>query len=342
MAGRSGRTGFHVSMPMLWPMLTGLRAMGADVESIVKSASLSLQKLQDPDTRVPYEVGIVLAFRAALATGDEALGLHLAEHYRPGVFGVLDYLAHSSRTLGEAIGQLRRYNRLLQDAVETGLEVRDDLVMLFNHPLGDVQLPPGISENTIANLIVIGRELTGVDLIPVEVQFRHSAPSYVSEHERIFRAPIRFNAERDGLVLPLAYLDLPLPNADAGLCAILDRHAKQLLDQLPRVARFSQRVREIVAVELKEGHPTAESIARKLEMSERTLRRRLQDESTTYEQLVDTLRRGLAERYLAQSHLNIEEVGLMLGYSEARAFRRAFRRWNNVSPATYRKRQRPG
>jgi len=324
---------------MIWPMLAGLRALKADVESIVSRAGLSLETLQDPDTRIPFETSVNLAFQAALATRDEALGLHLAELYRPGSFGVLDYLAHSSRTLGEAIGYLCRYNRLLQDAVESVLELSEGKALLYNHLLGDVFLPPGIVENTIANHIVIGRELTGVTLVPLAVEFRHSAPTYVSEYERIFKAPIRFGAERDGLVLPVEYLGLPLKNADPGLCSILERHAAQLLEQLPRTSRFSHRVQELVARELKDGAPRAESIAHKLELSERTLRRRLHDEGTTYESLVDSLRRGLAERYLERSDLSIEQVAFLLGYSDAGAFRRAFRRWNRISPALYRKRQ---
>lgn len=321
---------------MLWPMLAALRAMGADVEGIVARSGQSLEALQNPDIRFPFEVGIQLAFEAAKTLGDEALGLHLAEKYQPGSFGVLDYLAHSSRSLGDAITRLCRYNRLLQDAVESVLEVTGERAVLFNRLLGDVVLPPGVVENSLANHIVIGRELTGIDLIPLEVQFQHAAPSYQAEHARIFKAPIRFNAERDALVLPARFLELPLRNADPGLCAILDRHAKILLESLPRVARFSQRVRELIVAELRDGAPTSASIAQKLDMSDRTLRRRMQEEGTSFDALLDSLRRDLSERYLQQRELSIEEVALMLGYSEAGAFRRAFRRWHELSPAQYR------
>src|SRR5207248_5725833 len=119
--------------------------------------------------------------------------------------------------------------------------------------------------------VIIGRQLTGAPVIPIEVHFRHAEPSYSAEHVRVFKSQVRFEAERDGLILPAADLDLPLPNADPGLCAILDRHARQLLEQLPEVPRFSQRVRELVAAELKEGAPTADAIAQQLHVSNRTL-----------------------------------------------------------------------
>lgn len=340
MRARAGLSGFSLSAPLIWPLLTGLRALGADVEAIVADAGLSLPELQDPDTRIPIEGGVALAFAAGLRTGDEALGIHLAEKYVPGVFGLLDYLAHSSRTLGEAIRYLCRYNRLLQDAVETHLDVRDDRAIVWQEALGGFVLHPGIVENAIANLIVIGRDLTAQPFAPIEVQFKHSEPSYSSEIRRVFGAPVRFGAERDGVVLAREALDLPLVNADPMLCVILDRHARRLLEELPRVPHFSQRVRELVLDRLKEGAPTAAQIAAELHMSTRTLKRRLQQEETSYEALVDGLRRALVERYLDEPTLSTEEIALMLGYSAVSPFRRAFRRWFGVTPSSFRRERR--
>ena len=338
MRDRSGRSGFHASAPLIWPTLSGLHSMGVDLEALVSSVGLSLEELRRPDTRIPIETGVALAFAAAQATGDEALGLHLAERYTPGVFGVLDYLGHSSSTLGEAIRHLCRYNRLLQEVVETSLDVDGGRAVVWQKAFGGLLIPPGIVENALANLIVIGRELTGAPLVPIEVQFTHAEPPYSREHARIFKAPVRFEAERDAVILPASALELPLPNADPQLCTILDSHAQLLLTQLPRVARVSQRVRELVAARLKEGAPTAEAIARKLDMSERTLRRRLNQDGTTYEDLLDGLRRALSERYLAEANLSTEEVALMLGYSDLSTFGRAFRRWHGITAAAFRKR----
>lgn len=322
---------------MLWPMLDGLRTLGADVGKVARQAGISLEALEDPDTRVPIERAIELSAFAARSIDDEALGLHLAEMYRPGAFGVLDYLAHSSRTLGEALHYLCRYNRLLQDAAETRLEVLSNRAVIWQRVFDGVWFPPGLVENSMANLIVIARRLTGNDVIPVEVRFRHPAPSYTAEHARIFKAPVRFDADRDGIVLESRHLELPLVDADPNLCSILDRHAKKLIGELPRVAQFSARVRELAAGDLKSGSVTAERIARKLQMSVRTLRRRLDHEGETYESLVEQLRRALTEGYMHDAKLSVEQIALLVGYSEASAFRRAFRRWHGTSPARYRR-----
>jgi AraC-like DNA-binding protein len=179
-------------------------------------------------------------------------------------------------------------------------------------------------------------------MAPIEVQFRHPAPDYAAEHERVFRTRVRFEAERDAVVLPARDLDLPLTNPDPGLCSILDRHAQKLLEGLPQIAQFSARVRELCAGMLKDGTANAERVAHKLQMSERTLRRRLKEEGTTFDVLVDELRRAMTQHYLDYPDMSLEQIAFMVGYSEAGAFRRAFRRWYGTSPTSYRRDRKAG
>jgi AraC-like DNA-binding protein len=337
---RGARSGFRASVALVWPLAAELRALGFDADALCAGVGLTVDRLADPDTRIPFEDLIALGEAAMQITGDPAFGLHLAEHYRPSVFGVLDYLARSSLTMGDAIRNLCRYNRLLQDVSEASLTLEGARAVISERTLGGAQLPPPMIENSLANLVVVGRELTEYPLEPVEVSFTHQEPAYSAEHARIFRSTVRFGADRNAIVLRLADLDLPIPQADPGLRVILQRHAEQLLERVPRAARFSDRVRELAAAELKDGTPTAQSIARKLEMSERTLRRRLEKDGTSYEALLDGFRRELAELYLAEPTLSIPDVAIMLGYSEESPFRRAFRRWHGISPAGYRKRNK--
>jgi AraC-like DNA-binding protein len=324
---------------MLWPMLRGLQSMGADLHTIVRSVDLTLEGLRDPDVRLPFEVAINLSAASAQAVRDPAFGLHLAELYRPGDFGVLDYLGHNSRTLRDAVVRLCRYNRLLQDAAEMVLDLEDSHAVIWQRLLGCIWLPPAAIENALANWIVIGRHLTGKDLAPLRVEFRHPAPPYRAEHERIFKTEVRFDAPRDALLLRLQDLDLPLANADPALCSILDRHAATLLEELPAATTFAARVRELVAATLRDEAPTADRVAASLRMSARTLKRRLKQEGTTYEEVVDQLRRTLTEHYLDHPEMSLDQVSLLLGYSDASAFRRAFRRWHGISPASYRRKR---
>src|SRR5439155_26274861 len=129
---------------------------------------------------------------------------------------------------------------------------------------------------------------------------RHAAPADGTEHARVFGAPVRFGAPRNGITFDVALLARPVVRADPALSAILDRHAQEILRRLPPVGSFSQRVRALLAAELRGGNPALEPIAQKLGVSERTLRRRLKDEDTSLTDLLDELRRELAIRYVEE------------------------------------------
>jgi AraC-like DNA-binding protein len=110
----------------------------------------------------------------------------------------------------------------------------------------------------------------------------------------------------------------------------------ELLERVPESTSFGARVRQLVAKELSTSPPDATAVARKLRMSRRTLQRLLRVEGTTFTELVDALRCDLATRYLREPAVAIAEVAFLLGFSEASAFHRAFRRWQGTTPAAYR------
>jgi AraC-like DNA-binding protein len=116
--------------------------------------------------------------------------------------------------------------------------------------------------------------------------------------------------------------------------------AEERLAELPEAAATTQRVRVLASRELSGGEPTAEHVASLLHMSRRTLARRLEQEGTSFRSIMDDLRRGLAERYLALDDLGMSEIAVLLGFSDPAAFHRAFRRWCGQSPSEYRREHR--
>jgi AraC-like DNA-binding protein len=176
-----------------------------------------------------------------------------------------------------------------------------------------------------------------VDFAPVEVRFRHPSPERLDEHRRFFRAPIHFDDRVTALVVRRELLAAPLVRSDPGLCAVLERQVHETLARIPKVNALSERVRHLIARDLTTGEPHARAIAAALHMSPRTLQRQLGHEGTTLRALVDDLRRDLAGRYLSERKIAIAEVAFLLGFSEASAFHRAFKRWSGTTPAEYRR-----
>ena len=204
---------------------------------------------------------------------------------------------------------------------------------MFSHRLrGARGVSRSIADFVLGGWLAAGRVATGVQWNPVEVRFKHPAPGDRSELEGFSRAPLRFDADENALVIAESTLSLSNKEANPGLLGVLERHAAQLLEQLPRAATLTDRVREILASELRGGNPSAE----RLGMSVRMLARRLGDEDTSHKALLEELRGELSLRYLCDRSMGTSEVAFLLGFSEASAFHRAFKRWIGKTPGAYR------
>jgi len=314
-------------------IVIGLVAAGVDPERVLAEAGISLADLGDPERRYPREA-MFTAWRAAChATGDPAFGLHIAERVTYGSFGVIEYIARSSSTLGDALARVARYARLLDDAAEIAFVKGEEEITIVPRLSDSWPIPSDVMESLLAITLRMAREMCAdPGLLPRAVEVRHAAPADVREHTRIFGIPVRFGADRNGITFLATQLALPVVNADPALSAILDRHAQELLRRLPPAGTLTQRVRALLAAELRGGNPSLDHVAAKLRLSERTLRRRLKDEGTNLSALLDELRRELALRYLEEHALTLDGIAFELGFADARAFRRAFKRWTGRLP----------
>jgi AraC-like DNA-binding protein len=292
----------------------------------------------DPDSRLPVHVARELLERAVAYTGDEALGLRAALRCGRGELDLLEFVAASSATYRDCISVLRRYIRLLNDALDVHLVIRGGVAIAQL----DWSYRPGrtLIDFVVASLYLGFARRARFDPSPfrLETCFSYKEPPDTRLHRRIFRVGhLRFTAPFDGFILDERLLDRPIASADPGLNELLRRLADERLAELPEAAALTQRVRVLVSRELSGGNPSAAHVAERLGMSRRTLTRRLKEEGTSFKVIIDDLRRGLAQRYLVIEGLGVSEIAAMLGFSDAAAFHRAFRRWCGQSPAQYRK-----
>jgi len=169
---------------------------------------------RDREARLPHAVAISLWSAAGQLTNDPNLGLHVAAGIRPGVYGALDYAVRTCETLGEGLRRLALYHRFLHDVAETRLRVDRDRAVLSHH----LPLPGGasrpVSECVAAGWLLASRQATGLNFIPLEVRFPHSAPDDISEHQRLFGCKLQFGWERTELVFARELLNTPLVKAD--------------------------------------------------------------------------------------------------------------------------------
>jgi AraC-like DNA-binding protein len=327
----------HATLPV-WGMrvLMGyLEARRVDVASIRARAGLGVDL--GPDRRLPESVPREVWRLAAEATGDEAIAVHVAEVRAPGTFDVLEYAFRASPTLRDALGQVVRYGRVMHDRVALRLTPEGDAARLTGtvppaHPINRYQ-----AEFFLATWLQLARDTSSSDLAPVEAHFPYPAPSSVDEHRRFFACPVLFDRPDVGLLIARGDLDRPMHGADPALTALLGRELDRLLESLPADASVSSRARALVRDDLPSGDASVDRVARQLAMSVRTLSRRLDDEGTSFRQLLDSVREELAFAHLRNLAMGIAEIAFLLGYSESSAFHRWFKRRTGRTPLEFRR-----
>jgi AraC-like DNA-binding protein len=167
-------------------------------------------------------------------------------------------------------------------------------------------------------------------------------PEDPAEIEAMFGCPVRAYAEWNGSALSRDTWQVPLRRRDPILAKLLQQQADEAVARLPRTDGVLYDVRRALASRVAGGDIRIQSVARALATSVRSLQRRLAGAGSSYQQLVDLARKDAAERYLATSSFSIGEIAYLLGYSEAAAFNRAFRRWHKSTPQAHRAKCRSG
>jgi AraC-like DNA-binding protein len=325
-------------------MLQYLTDRGVDAAATARACEIALHFPAGPDDRVPGRQVERLWSMAADATGDALLGLHMAEAYSPGALDILGYVVLSCRTVGDVLDRLSRYVRILNDGMRIDV-VRDGSVAycrLTSVPGMDNYLdrsPDQAVDTVWAGLARELRRLAARPLAPTEVWLRHRPPASAAaaaEYRRVLGAPVRFGAREDRFILPAAHLDQQVRSANPALLAAFEAHADAMLSRMEGRGARSQQVAREVARRLKGAVPPLSEVARALAMSDRNLQRALREDGTSFQRLLDEVRRDLAIRHLADPATSAGQVGFLLGFSEPSAFHRAFRRWTGKTPSAYR------
>ena len=332
-----------VSAGALRWIVAGARNLGVDERDLLAAAGLDATAFEAPDTEIPSEHAGQLLQSALQLTVDPAFGLHAAVRVPRGELGLLDYIVSSATSGRDSLEALCRYFGLVSHGI--GLHLRVDaeaghLEMIIPDDYPDWTVRAS-AEFTYVCVLTRMWERTGLSLAPRVVAFRYPPPAYAAAYAEIFCAPVRFAQPAHDLVLPLELLETELRTSDSRLHNTLRGYADRALSCVPPVAHssVSAQVRRVLKEELQGGSPDQERICRRLATSPRSLRRRLEEEGTTFEALRTQLRSELARDYLSEPAWSISEVAFLLGFSEAAAFYRAFKRWTGVTPQAFRRRQ---
>jgi AraC-like DNA-binding protein len=235
-----------------------------------------------------------------------------------------------------AFERLTRYLLILSDALTMVLsEERGRFRVTFDLHGGARPVPRQRVEFILVTVTAFCRWVSGRDISPLVVDMAYPVPANPALYRDSFRCPVSFDMPVCALVYALDDVTGPLPTSNPQLADLHDRYAGEYLERFNQ-AETSYRVREAIVRRLPDGEPRREQVAHDVAMSERTLQRRLEDEGTSFHQLLDDTRRELAQQHLGRLQLSIVQAAYLLGFADQRSFFRACRRWFGQAPGEYR------
>ncbi|HEX6241794.1 MAG TPA: AraC family transcriptional regulator [Polyangiales bacterium] len=323
-----------VSASLARILIEAVARAGADVDGYCAAAGLDRAALEQPLHRIEHAVWMRAIELALAYTDDPELGLHLGERLGPQAFGIVGFVSAQAPTLRESIDALLSYRYLLSDSPPPRLEERGQRAFL---PYDYLPGPPAVNrlraELFVSRFVHLVRAFVGAQGA-VEICFAYPAPRYHNAYRRRFGEAVCFDQPRTGLRFPRALLDVPQYHWDPALYRLLREQANLLLADAPNRS-VGPRIR-LVLLQHREPRPSMREVARRLGATERTLRRQLAAEGTSFREVLDSALRERTLSLLRDQSLTLEEVMARAGFTEASGLYRAVRRWTDLAPAEFR------
>jgi AraC-like DNA-binding protein len=310
---------------------------GVPEEKLFGISKLKLTNLEDADERIPFEQYMNLGRMAPEVTNTPEIGLILGQKARFQDIGVVFQLAHNCRTVRESLLQTVRYSSLGNEVSIAIFKESRKFAEWAEHYLSARYLCIPLIEFECCQKLEILKSVLGEDFRPVQTRFQYEPPDYVDKYSQVFQSPLLFGQEKSGIVFKKEYLNVSNPNPQPYIREILARHADKLKIELEKSKGFQDKMRKIIIKNLDTGNVNMEMISNELNLSIRTLYRKLKEENISYKALLIDIKKQLAQAYLQETSFTINDISFLLGFSEASAFHRAFKRWFGINPSQYRR-----
>lgn len=320
---------------LLWKTLD---SRGLDANDFFTQSGLDPALLQEPNARYPGHAVKRLWHRVKETLQDPCIGLEVASHFHPTTLHALGFSWMASTTLEEAFERLIRYSRIITDREEYRFGETDEDFRFEIHPLHEDHFYPYEGHDAaFAVLVAMCRSIYGNDFNPLHIDLCRPEPEQpcMGEFHELFRAPLTFSAPAYVMHFDKEMMRRPLPTANADLART---NAEIITDYLAQSddSDIVMQVKKHFTEQLPSGKATQDSIARALNISPRSLQRRLREAGTHYSDVLNDTRWELTIKHIRNSRLSMGEITYLLGFAEVSNFSRAFKRWTGKPPSEYR------
>lgn len=312
-----------------------LEELGVSPADVLRQAGLPSGLLEQDKILVSTEELFALYRGIGLASRDPAIGLKLGTEPRVERYSPTAIAAVSARSLRDALQRMARYKQLTCPEEIRVADRGDECRVQFRWLLAQETEPTLLVDVCFARVLDIARRGTGGPVTPKRVELR-GAPADGEMYEAHFGCAARFDSRQNTIVFAKVDVDRPFLTFNADLFATIAPQLEAELKQSLGSKAIGEQVKAVLKPLLAGRRPGLEDVARELRLSARTLQRRLTEERTTFQQLLQEARRELAHHYLLHSSLELNETAYLLGYEDAHSFFRAFQQWEGRSPGAWR------
>ena len=307
-----------------------------DSRTLLQQVGIHTDLLQDPNGRIPTSQITQLWALAVKASGDESIGLKVANFVQPTSFNALSFSLLVSESLADAWVRIKRYYEIISNVLEMEIvEGELESALCFNRLPGKDYAPEAI-DAFMATSYLMPLQVSHGLVRPIRLELERSPPSDTTPFQSLFSCPINFNSSGNRIYFSCEALNTPFPSANRELAIRNDAAIEEYLNRLSNKS-FSSKVAKEIVVAMSLGNPDREAIAKLFHMSSRNLQRKLKLENTTFSEQINLIRKRLALTYILDSDLAIIEISFRLGFKDPSNFTRAFKRWYKQSPLQYRK-----
>ncbi len=322
----------------LLPALGVMEALGFDHQACLKGTGILLSQLDYAGARMSLNQELTVYRNLLALSGDPTIGLKLGEPFVPQRYGLFGYALLSATTFRHALTLAEKFGRLTFSfyTLRYGVTGNKAWFSFSEPPPFEQQLVDVYLDRDMSAARVDFGEILGIPFPVEEVYLTHDGHCRQQRYRDYFGCDVYFAADEAKFVFDSATLDTPLPQSDPESSSHFQQQCRLLLAKLSAQGHFVDDVRMLIIS--RPGYfPDIKYMAKKMDMSVRTLRRRLKEEGTSYRQIMDEIRFELAREYLANTRLPVVEISVLLGYTEPGNFSHAFRRWCGQSPRSWRR-----
>ncbi len=316
--------------------------MGLQTQDLLKKSGLSQSIFENNDGFILTSDFLRFYHAILELSNDPFFGLHHGEMFQFTSLGILGLVMINAETGRDIYKKLIKFQDILGGDISFNTKETDSTFSVavdldFERDLRvDIQC---ISAMLAKNLKGV-QLCVGHDLSPLSVKLRFPKPDDISEYKRVFGIDVQFGQTENSITFPSSILDTKNPLADSTYSNQFEALAESILSKLDNQELYTTKVSRLILNQIDETDVSIDLIADKLALSVRSLQRKLSDEGTNFQQILNETRKTVAIKYLNDGHMAISEISYILGFSEPSAFHRSFKKWTGETPQNFRLKHR--